>query len=89
MPAQLCQKLKEHNAELVAEAPKAAALQAEQEKELRKLLTQAQQDVEKHRQYAAEAMHEKQAVCKQVWPARTNTDAPLRPRGPAALQSVC
>ena len=47
-------------------APKAAAVQAQHEQELRKLLTQAQEDIEKHRKLAAAAQKDKQVVLEQV-----------------------
>lgn len=47
-------------------APKAAAVQAQHEQELRKLLTQAQEDIEKHRKLAAAAQRDKQGVLDQV-----------------------
>lgn len=45
---------------------KAAAVQAQHEQELRKLLTQAQDDIEKHRKLAAAAQREKQVFMDQV-----------------------
>jgi hypothetical protein len=63
---QVCQKLKDRNTELVQAAPKAAAVQAQHELELRKLLTQAQEDIEKHRKLAAAAQRDKKAAMEQV-----------------------
>ena len=65
-PLQVCQKLKDRNTELVEAGPRAAAVQAQHEQELRKLLTQAQEDIEKHRRLAATTEQEKQSLMDRV-----------------------